>query len=142
MNVIIVKQGESPLPGLTDTVNPLRLGPKRASKIRKLFKLEKGDDVRKYVVRRAIEKNGKTQSKAPKIQRLVTPRTLQHRRHLLALKKRWAKKSREEAAEYARLLALRNKEKRQAHLSKKRKEAASSIKVSQKAAAPASAKKD
>ena len=37
------------------------------------------DDVRKYVntYRRTWEKNGKKQSKAPKIQRLVTPLTLQ-----------------------------------------------------------------
>lgn len=31
-----------------------RLGPKRASKIRKLFALSKDDDVRKYVIRREL----------------------------------------------------------------------------------------
>lgn len=41
----IVKQGESELPGVTDTENPKRLGPKRASKIRKFFNLTKEDDV-------------------------------------------------------------------------------------------------
>mmetsp|Transcript_9665 Transcript_9665/g.13012 ORF Transcript_9665/g.13012 Transcript_9665/m.13012 type:complete len:247 (-) Transcript_9665:65-805(-) len=135
LNVIIVKKGEKELPGLTDAVQPLRLGPKRASKIRKLFKLDPKDDVRKYVVRRTFEKNGKTVSKAPKIQRLVTPRTLQHKRHLKAIKRRRAEKAREEAAEYARLLVLRNKEKR-ALVSKRRKETASSVKkVSQKVSA-------
>lgn len=44
------------LPGLTDVTVPRRLGPKRASKIRKLFNLTKEDDVRKYVIRRTIEK--------------------------------------------------------------------------------------
>lgn len=44
------------LPGLTDTTRPRRLGPKRASRIRKLFNLGKEDDVRKYVIRRVIEK--------------------------------------------------------------------------------------
>jgi small subunit ribosomal protein S6e len=33
---------------------PRRLGPKRASKIRKLFNLSKEDDVRQYVVRRPL----------------------------------------------------------------------------------------
>jgi small subunit ribosomal protein S6e len=42
----IVKQGESDIPGLTDVVNPKRLGPKRATKIRRFFGLDKKDDVR------------------------------------------------------------------------------------------------
>lgn len=46
---MIVKKGESDLPGLTDTEKPRMRGPKRASKIRKLFNLSKVDDVRKYV---------------------------------------------------------------------------------------------
>lgn len=54
LSVVVVKQGESDIPGLTDTVLPKRLGPKRATKIRKFFNLEKGDDVRKFVVRREV----------------------------------------------------------------------------------------
>jgi len=42
----VVKQGESEVEGLTDKVEPKRLGPKRASKIRKMFGLTKEDDVR------------------------------------------------------------------------------------------------
>jgi small subunit ribosomal protein S6e len=41
----IVKQGEQDIPGLTDTVHPKRLGPKRATKIRRFFGLSKDDDV-------------------------------------------------------------------------------------------------
>jgi len=37
LNLVIVKKGENELPGLTDQEKPKRLGPKRASKIRKLF---------------------------------------------------------------------------------------------------------
>jgi hypothetical protein len=33
---------------------PRRLAPKRANKIRKLFNLQKADDVRKFVVRREV----------------------------------------------------------------------------------------
>ena len=49
LNLIIVKKGETDLPGLTDEEKPRLRGPKRASKIRKLFNLSKEDDVRKYV---------------------------------------------------------------------------------------------
>lgn len=51
--------GEKDIPGLTDSTVPRRLGPKRASKIRKLFNLAKEDDVRQYVVRRPLTKEGK-----------------------------------------------------------------------------------
>lgn len=77
----IVKKGPKEIEGLTDTTRPRRLGPKRASKIRKLFNLTKEDDVRHYVIKRKIEKEGKKDTyKAPKIQRLVTPQRLQRKR--------------------------------------------------------------
>jgi len=41
--------GNNDLPGLTDIEKPRMRGPKRASKIRKLFNLPKEGDVRKYV---------------------------------------------------------------------------------------------
>ena len=47
-------EGPQQLPGITDTIVPRRLGPKRASHIRKLFNLTKKDDVRQYVVRRTV----------------------------------------------------------------------------------------
>lgn len=53
------------------------MGPKRASHIRKLYKLEKGDDVRKYVVRRTT-KCGK--KKAPRIQRLITSERIRRKK--------------------------------------------------------------
>ena len=42
----VVKQGDEEIPGLTDVVQPKRLGPKRATKIRRFFGLDKKDDVR------------------------------------------------------------------------------------------------
>jgi len=112
LNLTIVKKGEAEIPGLTDNTVPRRLGPKRASKIRRLFNLTKEDDVRQYVVRRPLAaKEGKqAASKAPKIQRLVTPLVLQRKRHRLAAKKQRAAKKRDEAADYAKLLAARLKE--------------------------------
>ena len=75
--------------GHADAQAPRRLGPKRAGKIRALFNLDKKDDLRKYVIRRKIEpkKEGKKATfKAPKIQRLVTPRKLQRKRHEFVLR--------------------------------------------------------
>jgi len=123
LSLVIVKKGDEDLPGLTDKDVPRRLGPKGASKIRKLFNLKKEDDVRKYVIRRELPaKEGKTKkrSKAPKIQRLVTPERLQRKRRLVSLKKKRAAKNKAEAAEYAKLLAQRGKEARE-----KRRESAS-----------------
>mmetsp|Transcript_27247 Transcript_27247/g.47027 ORF Transcript_27247/g.47027 Transcript_27247/m.47027 type:complete len:250 (+) Transcript_27247:79-828(+) len=126
LNLVIIKKGEGELPGLTDKNIPRRLGPKRASKIRKLFNLTKEDDVRKYVIRRELPaKDGKkTRTKAPKIQRLVTKLTLQRKHRRMNIKKRKASKSRTEAAEYAKLLAKRTKEQREkrASLIAKRRE--------------------
>lgn len=113
ISLVIVKKGETEIPGLTDTTIPRRLGPKRASKIRKLFNLSKEDDVRKYVIRREIapKKEGqKIKSKAPKIQRLVTPVTLQRKRARLALKQRKLVASREAATTYSQLIASRQKD--------------------------------
>jgi len=91
--LVIVKKGEKDIPGLTDVVKPVRLGPKRANKIRKLFNLTKEDDVRKYVVRRELpQKPGKEgkkpRTKAPKIQRLITPVRLQRKRRVICLKRK------------------------------------------------------
>jgi len=123
LSLVIVKKGDEELPGLTDKDVPRRLGPKRASKIRRLFNLKKEDDVRKYVIRRELpakEGKSKKRTKAPKIQRLVTPERLQRKRRALALKKRRSVKNKTEAADYAKLVAQRNKETRE-----KRKESAS-----------------
>ncbi|AGV14337.1 small subunit ribosomal protein S6e, variant [Cryptococcus neoformans var. grubii H99] len=113
--VAIVKQGANELPGLTDVVLPKRLGPKRATKIRKFFNLSKEDDVTKFVVRREVtKKNGKTTTKAPKIQRLVTPLRLQRKRHLRSLKKRRTEAQKETVAEYNAAVA-KHAEERKVH---------------------------
>jgi small subunit ribosomal protein S6e len=119
LSLIITKKGEQEIPGLTDSTVPRRLGPKRASKIRKLFNLTKDDNVCQYVIKRPVQpKEGKEQKKpkfkAPKIQRLVTPVMLQRKRHRVALKRRRSEKNRQAAAEYAKILAQRQKEAKEA----------------------------
>ncbi|CAG7849729.1 40S ribosomal protein S6-B [Serendipita indica DSM 11827] len=117
LSLVIVKQGEQPIPGLTENVLPKRLGPKRATKIRKFFNLSKEDDVRKFVIRREVKskkkEDAKPYTKAPKIQRLVTPIRLQRRRHLRSLKNRRLAAQKNEKKEYEALLAKRRDEKKQ-----------------------------
>lgn len=112
LSLVIVRKGDKDISGLTDKTMPRRLGPKRANEIRKLFNLNKTDDVRQYVVKRPLpSKEGKKQRfKAPKIQRLITPQNLQRKRHLLALKKRRCLKRKEQLNAYKKLLAQRHKE--------------------------------
>jgi len=142
LHLVIVKKGAAELPDLTDKNIPRRLGPKRASKLRKLFALSKEDDVRKYVVRRELpaKEGKKKKTKAPKIQRLVTPRRLQHRRQLRAEVKHRAERNKADRAAYVQLLAQRNKEakeKRAATISQKR-----SQKISEKKEAVVETKKE
>ncbi|CEQ41040.1 SPOSA6832_02707 [Sporobolomyces salmonicolor] len=138
LHLVVVKQGENDIPGLTDTVLPKRLGPKRATKIRRFFNLDKTDDVRKFVIRREVipkKEGAKPYTKAyvscssplrslppahlapcsvhrPKIQRLVTPERLQRRRHLRSLKRRKTEAQKVQIAEYHQVVAKRLAEKK------------------------------
>ncbi|VDN84361.1 unnamed protein product, partial [Brugia pahangi] len=120
------------------------------SKIRKLFNLTKNDDVRKYVIRRKLpEKEGKfisiqcdtqtfnirfemnrtillgkkPRSKAPKIQRLITPVVLQRKRRRLAMKIKRSVKRREEEAQYHKMMTQYSKEKQAAKIARRRSSA-------------------
>jgi small subunit ribosomal protein S6e len=134
LNLVITKTGPAVLPGLNDEQVPRRLGPKRANKIRALFNLTKTDDVRKYMIRREItRKNGKTTTKAAKIQRLITPLTLQRKRARKALKMESVLRNKADGAEYHKLVVQRmaeSKEARRSLVSKRR-----SSRKSQKVAA-------
>jgi len=111
LNLVVVKKGEQEVPGLTDTTKPRRLGPKRASKIRKLFNLGKEDDVRKFVVRRQVVKGDKKPKvKAPRIQRLITPQRLQRKRAEFAEARRRYIKAKQEATDFNALVLKRIKE--------------------------------
>lgn len=128
LSLVITKKGDAELEGVTDTVVPKRLGPKRANHIRKFFGLTKEDDVRDFVIRREVTKGEKTYTKAPKIQRLVTPQRLQRKRAQKAFKINNAQRQRAEAAEYAALLAERLTERKQ-QKAEIRKRRASSLKA-------------
>lgn len=111
LSLTIVKRGEQDLPGLTDVINPRRLGPKRVDKIRKMFNLTPQDDVRDYVVRRkVVTKNGNKMSKKPKIQRLITPAVLHRRKQLAKKVKRRREASHAKRAEYFNRLTKKQKD--------------------------------
>nr|UXY87660.1 40S ribosomal protein S6 [Cryptomonas curvata] len=88
LNLSIVKEGND-IPGLTGISPKKNFGPKRASKIRKLFTLTKGEDLTTYIVK----KNSLTDTKIiklkqPKIQRLITPLKIQRKRYRISKKKK------------------------------------------------------
>ncbi|PWY97199.1 putative RPS6B-40s ribosomal protein S6 [Testicularia cyperi] len=118
LHLIVVKQGEKDIPGLTDAEStvPKRLGPKRANHIRKFFNLTKEDDVRQFVVRREItpkKEGAKPYTKAPSIQRLITAQRLQRKRRNKCLKARKVEAQKEQKAEYQTILSKRVAEKKQ-----------------------------
>eukprot|EP00401_Gymnodinium_catenatum_P031636 CAMPEP_0117486390 /NCGR_PEP_ID=MMETSP0784-20121206/15452_1 /TAXON_ID=39447 /ORGANISM="" /LENGTH=234 /DNA_ID=CAMNT_0005280999 /DNA_START=76 /DNA_END=780 /DNA_ORIENTATION=- len=121
LSLVVAKKGAEEIPGLTDDEKPRRLGPKRASNIRKLFNLEKKDDVRKFVVRREAGKK----KKAPRIQRLVTPSMLQRKRYFRSqVRERMvlAKKLKQDYMKRVTEYRQEQKEARAAEVAKKKKE--------------------
>lgn len=113
VSLTIIQKGDQDVPGITDEEKPRRLGPKRANNIRKLFSLTKQDDVRKYVVSRKIEKNGKTYIKRPKIQRLVTEKRIRRKKLFKKLKKERFEKSKQERQQYEKVLSRFIKEQKE-----------------------------
>lgn len=124
LNFVVVKKGEQDIAGLTDSSLPVRLGPKRANKIRALFNLSKDQDVRKFAIGREFEnKKGKKVVKKPKIQRLVTPVTLRRKRQRTATAIAALNKSKADAAAYTVMVQKRiseQKEARRSEISKRR----------------------
>jgi small subunit ribosomal protein S6e len=128
----IVQKGDAEIEGVTDGDKPRRLGPKRANYIRKVFGLRKKDDVRKYVVRREIKKGDKTFYKSPKIQRLITETRLRRKRLVKREKINRFKKSKEQRANYDKVLSKYIKERKAAHHAEHHPEAAAPAKEAPK----------
>merc|ERR1711862_978309 len=110
--LIIVKVGEKEIQGLTDKSLPNRLGPKRVSKIRRLFNLTKNDNPCDFVVTRVVEKEKegliKKRYKRPKIQRLVTRQRLRQKTKWLKEKKSRISRKKLEKESYMKLKTKRN----------------------------------
>jgi len=114
---VVIRRGEQDIAGLCEanadknTFNK-SLGPKRAAKIRALFNLDKDDDVTKFVIRKELaanDKHSKSRSKAPKIQRLITPVRVQRKRAQKAAAAQRAHNAKEADAAYRKIMAQRSK---------------------------------
>jgi len=114
LNLIVTKKGEKDIEGLTTVVKPRTLGPKRASKIRKLFNLKKHQDVRKYVIKHQVTLMKKSHPKmikrGPKIQRLITPERLLRKRFIHKRTGERKLKSKIARLEYEKLIARKHKQ--------------------------------
>ena len=119
LSLVIVKKGDAEIEGLTTETRDKRRGPKTVSNIRKLFLLSKEDDVTQFVVSRKVEKGEKVRYKRPRVQRLVTPRRLQHKRQNKALKRKRYEATQAQAKEFNKLISQRVKEAKE--LQKKRR---------------------
>jgi small subunit ribosomal protein S6e len=116
LSLTLIKKGDKEMPGLTDETKPRRLGPKRATGIRKLYGIEKGEGektlqnsvalIKKHIIRRTFKSKKNVNAnrhKAPKIQRLVTEARLRRKRVQKEDKiKRW-KRSLASAEEYKKI---------------------------------------
>ncbi|KAF8819492.1 ribosomal protein RPS6 [Cardiosporidium cionae] len=100
LNLCLTKKGPNTIEGITDSSIPRRLGPKRASNIRKLFNLDKKDDVRHYVIKRKVVRGDKVKEKAPKIQRLITATRLQRKRRQNSIVKKRIASTKKNEKEY------------------------------------------
>lgn len=126
VNLILVTKGETELEGVTDNSRPLRLGPKRANKIRKLFNLprhwdNKGKqnsakvkvsnfDVMKAVVKRITkEVEDKKYYKAPKITRLLTAERMRRKKTKRQSRLAGITNNQRKAREFAKLMEQRRK---------------------------------
>ncbi|KAK5969311.1 Ribosomal protein 6 [Trichostrongylus colubriformis] len=137
LSLVVVKKGDQDIEGLTDKVLPRRLGPKRATKIRKLFNLSKEDDVTKYVITHEKPRGEGKPPRiiAPKIQRLITPTVIGRRKALLRKKIQQRNKSREEAAAYHKLMTKFAKEVKDQKVARRRSSASRSSESDAKKAA-------
>jgi len=102
LNLMIVKKGET-ANDFDVKKDEKFLYPKRSGKLRGFFSINKGDDVRKFLLN---EKNNseKKKLKIPKIQRLVTPLTLQKKRYTVALKKKRLLEAKNDLKEFGKLI--------------------------------------
>jgi small subunit ribosomal protein S6e len=102
LNLSISKEGKF-IEGLTELKTGKLCGnnKKRADKIRKLYKYNKDMDIRTIY---KVKNQENERQKFPKIQRLITPLSLQRKRFLASLKKKRIKNTQKNLKQYGELL--------------------------------------
>lgn len=122
--------------GITTVKRARRLGPKRASHIRKLYKLEAKDDPRPFAIKRP-RKNPK-KVKTPKIQRLVTANRIRRKKAILKIKTERIQATKDAVKAYKTVMDAKKAKAKAEKLQRKKSEGK---KEAPKAAKPADAPK-
>eukprot|EP00866_Antonospora_locustae_P002403 jgi/Antlo1/2403/1195 len=103
VSMIILKEGEKPIEGLTDRVVECSHLPKRASKLRKLFNIPKDANIVEFI-KEQIRNNSDSEKKIRypriKVTRLITPMRIERKRKRLEEKEARKIKSENERKEY------------------------------------------
>ena len=119
LNLILVKKGEKDIEGLTNKSMPILRGPKRASKIAKLFKLSIFDNIKSHVIPRKVKKEGsdKVIIKKPKVMRLLDSRKNSRKRRALKTVYSKIQKNRDQKKAYDELIRALHAKKATQHAS-------------------------
>jgi small subunit ribosomal protein S6e len=102
LNLKIKKKGENPNE-FTNEKEKKFLFPKRSSKLRKFFSINKGDGISKFMFD-YMDNSQKKNKKTPKIQRLITPNSIQKKRFNIKSKKERILSSKNNLKEFGKLL--------------------------------------
>lgn len=87
VSLAILKEGETPIPGVTDSSRACSHLPKRASKLRRLFNIPEGVDIAKFIREKCMDKlEGKKRLKI-RVTRLPTEEKAEKVRKVAELKK-------------------------------------------------------
>ena len=106
INLKIKKKGEEPNEFM-DTRERKFLRPKRSSKLRKFFSINKEDSLSKFMIEEKDNFHKKNQ-KNPKIQRLITPNSIQKKRYNIKLKQQRILSTKNNLKEFGKLLYRKN----------------------------------
>ena len=102
LNLAIIKKGDNDNEFAEDRERKFSY-PKRASKLRKFFSLNKNDNLCKFLVDDK-ENLKKEKIKTPKIQRMITPISIQKKRYLIGQKKKRIVTAKKNLRDFGKLL--------------------------------------
>lgn len=102
VSMVIFREGEKPIEGLTDRVVECSHLPKRASKLRKLFNIPKDADIVEFIKEQIRNNSDSEKIRYPRIKvtRLITPLRIERKRKRLEEKETRKIKSENERKEY------------------------------------------
>ena len=102
VSMIILKEGENPIEGLTDRVVECSHLPKRATKLRQMFNIPKDADIARFIKDQIKANAGTEKVKYPRIKvtRLITPLKIERKKRRMEEKEARKSKSEQEKKDY------------------------------------------